>query len=226
MEDHRAEAAVGTPQVPSAIAAFELLVKAVDVKLAHHPAGALEATHDQIALRVDIGPDVMGHLPGRVTEADAFVEGGGSEPDHPPLTKLVPFPETHMVPLAGAVADRQLKGQILFAAEEKERTHRSRVIRAWKHRVLNDPQTADQRDRVGRIPLCCGQRLHQIRLASLDRDIHRISGMPVRRLRDPRASIERMMAEVPPPTHREQQISSHRPDKQNDANPVETLHRP
>ncbi len=117
MEEGDAEASVGVPEVTAAVAAFALGMEIFDEALASGPACGVESMQDEVALGIDIRCDVVGDLACRVAEADAFVEGGGAEPDIFPLAEAVPFPEAHMVALAGAAADRQLEGEVFFAAE-------------------------------------------------------------------------------------------------------------
>ncbi len=91
-------------------------------------AGLLKARHDEVPLGINVRSDVVGDLAGRVAQANPLVERRRTEPDRTSVFQFVPPPEPDMVPLARAVADRQLEGQVLFAVKEKKVADRGIVV--------------------------------------------------------------------------------------------------
>ena len=110
------------------------------------------ALADQVALRIHIRSDVMGDLAGRMTQTHPFVQGRRPEPHGTSVFLLIPQPEPDVMPLTRAVADRLLKGQILFSTEEVQRTDWRFGIRLPKHGINRDANTAVERNGIGRNP--------------------------------------------------------------------------
>lgn len=177
LEEGDAEASVGVPEVAAAVAAFALGMEIFDEALARGPACGAESMQDEVALGIDIRCDVVGDLACRVAEADAFVERGGAEPDFFPLAEAVPFPEAHMVAVAGAVADRQLEGEVFFAAEQKQIAHRRLVVGAMEEGVNDDADAGIESDGVGGKPSSGRHCSNEALPGAVERDVDWIAGM-------------------------------------------------
>src|SRR6516165_1922899 len=117
------------PRVAAPVASRELLVEAVLPERPLDLARFLQLGDDAVAFRIHVRTDVVRHLPGRVAEADPLIEGRQPEPHGPLLHQLVPAPEPYVMPLARAVADRLLEGQVLLASEQVERADWCLVVR-------------------------------------------------------------------------------------------------
>ena len=93
-------------------------------------AGFLGLADELVALRVDVGGNVVRDLDRVLLEADSRVVGRRSHPQRPPeRVDLVGPPETHVVPLPRVAADGLLEGEILLAAPEQKRAHRRVDVR-------------------------------------------------------------------------------------------------
>ena len=83
--------------------------------------GLFEVVHQGLALRIDIGRDVMRDLSRDPAEADAPVECGGAQPEGFSVEAIsVRAPEAGVVPLPGAFSNRSFKSEVLFAAKKIE----------------------------------------------------------------------------------------------------------
>src|SRR5579871_2980817 len=87
----------------------------------HHPC-ILDVTRELLALRIEIGIDMMGDGAGEMADADALVEGNRAEPHRAVFLTLVQhLPEPHMMTAIGALAGRLFKSKVLAAAEVEDR---------------------------------------------------------------------------------------------------------
>jgi hypothetical protein len=109
LEDEDDELSIGMPWIAAAVAAFELLMKAVLPILLLNPVPSLELIGDTIALNVHIRCDVMSYLPIGMAKAYASIEGRRPEPERPIIFSLGRAPEPDMMPLSRAVSDRLLE---------------------------------------------------------------------------------------------------------------------
>src|SRR5262245_13043105 len=101
------------PRIPTPISSRQFCVEMVLPEDSLDGADLLQLGDDAVALRVHVGPDMVRHLPRRVAEADPLIERRRAEPHRVPLHELIPSPVSHVMPLARAVADRLLEGEVL-----------------------------------------------------------------------------------------------------------------
>src|SRR4051812_39537101 len=96
---------------------------------------------------------MMGDRSGIGTDADTAVEGGVAEPDRPVFLALVQhLPESDMVTMVGAVADRLLESKILATAKVEQGADRRVPIRAIQQHAADDLDGRAPCHGIGRIP--------------------------------------------------------------------------
>ena len=175
---------IGAPGITAAVAPFALRVEAVLPFDRPHHASILQFACDVVALRIDIGTDVMRDLSGGVAEPHPFVERRRTEPGAPSVIQRVATPEADMVPVARATADRLFECQILLAAEQEQVAHRRFVIGPAQYGGGHDSHAAHEGDRVGGKPSGRGHPPHHFGIAAHQCDIDRITRVAVRCQRD------------------------------------------
>src|SRR4051812_12818072 len=79
------EPAIGDVAIPPAVVATQALVKGVDPVRAFEDGRLLQIVQDLVPFPVHVPVDMMGNLPGGMTDANAGVEGAGPQPEGPPL---------------------------------------------------------------------------------------------------------------------------------------------
>lgn len=109
LEDEDDELSIGMPWIAAAVAAFELLMKAVLPILLLNPVFSLKLIGDTIALNVHIRCDVMSYLTSGMAKAYASIEGRRTEPERPIIFSLGRAPEADMMPSSRTVSDGLLE---------------------------------------------------------------------------------------------------------------------
>src|SRR4026208_2593965 len=99
---------------------------------------------------------MMSHLAGRATELYSDVVSRRTNPSRTIIIRLGHFPETNVMALLRAVANRFFKSQIFFPAEKIEITDWSLVVRFPQNRINNDSNAVAEGQGVGWIPSRCG----------------------------------------------------------------------
>ena len=140
-QDNYRELPVRAPTIAPSVTPFEYFMEAIYRIGILHALGLGEVGRDTIALCIDIWPDVVSNLPGRITQADTLVEGRRTEPYGLPVLQLVPAPEANMMSLPGTAAHRLLEREVLLPPEEVQVAHRCLVVGSPKDRVRSDAQT-------------------------------------------------------------------------------------
>ena len=131
-QDRCFQAAVCVPRVSAPILPLQLLMKMVHPKDLLHKGRLLQFSDNPVALRVDVRADMMGHLACCVAQPNPFIERRGAKLHGPVVGEPVPVPESDVMPLARAVADRLLEGQVLLSIEEIKAADWSFVVRPAK----------------------------------------------------------------------------------------------
>jgi hypothetical protein len=94
-----------------------------------------QIAHQQVALGVDVGRDMMGDLSCVVAQANPTVERDRTEPDRSAVGSFFKNqPQTDVVPLVGAPAIQLLESELLLFALIIERADRRIVV--WPRRKM------------------------------------------------------------------------------------------
>src|SRR5689334_10752728 len=101
--------------------------------------------HQQVSLGIDVGRNVMRHLPRIVAQPDAAVEGYRTEPDRATVGSLIQhLPEPDVVPAVRAGALGFLEGELFLPSLVIKRTDGCVVVGPVKHHAANDLDAATQ----------------------------------------------------------------------------------
>jgi hypothetical protein len=105
----------------------------------HNHSRITQISHQQVALGVDIGCNVVGHLPGVVAQSDPAVERYRAEPDRTTVSPLVQnLPESDMMSSVGASAVGLLERELLLFPLVVERADGRIMVWPVKHDAAND----------------------------------------------------------------------------------------
>lgn len=136
-----------------------------------------------VALHIGVGVDPVGDLQREEGQPDRRVEGARGEPVDPPSAGQSPAlgarPEPDVVPLLGVAVHLLLKGELLLASEQEQRTHRRLRVALLAQRGSDDPPTGRGGDRVGPRPAGRLHRRDDLFAAAHQGQIHRIAEQAV-----------------------------------------------
>ena len=109
----------------------------------------LQIAHQQVAIGVDVGSDMVGDLSCIVAQTYPTIERDRAEPDRTAIRSFFKDqPEADVMSLVGAPAIRFFEGQLLLLPFVIKRADRRIVIRPVKHHAADDLDTV--RNVIGR----------------------------------------------------------------------------
>src|SRR5262245_57393182 len=102
-------------RIALAVSAEQCLTRSRNLEVVLNHPGVAQIAHQPVTLGIDVGRDVMGHLPRVVTQAYPAVEGCRTQPDRSAVRSLVEhLPEPDVVPPVRTLALRLLEGELLL----------------------------------------------------------------------------------------------------------------
>jgi len=180
------------PGIASAVFSLQLL-KPVQPENFLCRTHLLQSSDEPVPFCIQIRADVMSHLPGRVTQTNPLIKRDRTKPDLLAVVKPVPAPEPDVMSLTRAVANRLLKGKVLFATEQFEGAHGRIFIRSAKDRINGDANAAAKCQRISGIPLRRDHSVNHVCFGTKQGNVHGVAGNPIGRVRDARCVEELRM---------------------------------
>ena len=191
------------PRIAAAVASLEPMMEIIVPVGLFGPIRLLELLGDAIAFGINIWPNMVSYLSGRVTQTDALVERCRAQPEGTIVFHFVRAPEPHVMPLPRTVSDGLLEGKVLLAPEQEQTTYRSLVIWPPQSGINHDPDAAAESDPMGGIPSNRCHRPDDLSPRANEGNIDRVARMPIGGVRD---AIDigkgRMMPKIDPPNQR------------------------